>query len=103
MGSKALDVGSLRSGSHHVPDRCSEPKRHADIGSKLNLLMVSFARRRGDAAEFVDGVEQGNESFVFRLSVVLARWTTSHCEALAIGSRLKLPLDDGIHLLAPPL
>jgi len=29
-----------------------------DIESKLNLLMVSFARRRGDAAEFVDGVEQ---------------------------------------------
>jgi len=31
----------------------------------MNLLMVSFARRRGDAAELVDGVEQGNESVVF--------------------------------------
>jgi hypothetical protein len=59
------------------------PKVMPDIESKLNLLMVSFARRRGDAAEFVDGVEQRNESFVFRLSVFLALWTISHCEALA--------------------
>ena len=61
-----------------------------DIESKPNLLMVSFARR-GDAAEFVDGVEQGNESFIFRLSVFLALWTISHCEALAIGFKIEVP------------
>jgi hypothetical protein len=66
------------------------PKVMPDIESKLNLLMVSFARRRGDAAEFVDGVEQGNESFVFRLSVFLALWTISHCEALAIGFKIEV-------------
>jgi hypothetical protein len=66
------------------------PKVTPDIESKLNLLMVSFARRRGDAAEFVDGVEQGNESFVFRLSVFLALWTISHCEALAIGFKIEV-------------
>ena len=55
----------------------------------MNLLMVSFARRRGDA-EFVDGVEQGNESFVFRLSVFLALWMISHCEALAIGFKIEV-------------
>jgi hypothetical protein len=66
------------------------PKVMPDIESKLNLFMVSFARRRGDAAEFVDGVEQGNESFVFRLSVFLALWTISHREALAIGFKIEV-------------
>jgi hypothetical protein len=56
----------------------------------MNLLMVSFARRRGDAAELVDGVEQGNESVVFRLSVFLALWMISHCEALAIGFKIEV-------------
>ena len=65
------------------------PKVMPDIESKLNLLMVSFARRRGDA-EFVDGVEQGNESFVFRLSVFLALWTISRSEALVIGFKIEV-------------
>jgi len=41
-------------------------------------------------AELVDGVEQGNESVVFRLSVFLALWMISHCEALAIGFKIEI-------------
>jgi hypothetical protein len=36
------------------------------------LLRTRLARRRGDAAEFVNRVEQGNESVVFRFSAFLA-------------------------------
>ena len=69
---------------------CSEPKSHARHREQAEPAYGVICSQGGDAAEFVDGVEQGNESFVFRLSVFLALWTISHCEALAIGFKIEL-------------